>query len=462
MAFRWPRLVPLLAVLYLPFIGGGLLTDDFAHIVHLSTIESPARLIDGPDAFGFYRPVTQASLAATPGLHGNHPSQARAFNVAVHALVIAMAFIVARLVLESPFGAGLAALAFALTPKAPSIAVLWISARGELLVALFSLASIAAWIMWTRRARAWWLAAALAAYGLALLSKETATLLPVLLLLTPRSERPLGARAGAVIGFIVLALVIYAWRSQTGALTPFAGDEHYSPAISIGLWLRNAINYSGRMIAVPLGLLAILGLARCLFFRRAEASASAITRTLKRARYDDSKDLLVFAAAFIVVFLAPVLPISLRSELYLYLPVFGVCLFAGWLGSLLSSGIQSRSLAVAVAVSIVALGGYQIARARDAQHDLRFSENLVAALRRNSLLANTNGSIVLIPSDRATERALQNAIGGYLYVVLQYAFDGPPRAGAVQYSSEPPRQADVRLTCTYREADGTVVISPAP
>ena len=140
-----------------------------------------------------------------------------------------MAFIVAHLVLESPFGAGLAALAFALTPKAPSIAVLWISARGELLVALFSLASIAAWIMWTRRGRAWWLAAALAAYGLALLSKETATLLPVLLLLTKRSERPLAARTAAVTGFIVLALVIYAWRSQTGALTPFAGDEHYSP-----------------------------------------------------------------------------------------------------------------------------------------------------------------------------------------------------------------------------------------
>ena len=454
--------LPLLAGLYLPFIGGGFLTDDFAHIVHLSTIESPTRLIDGPDAFGFYRPVTQASLAATPGLHGNHPSQARAFNVAVHALVIAMAFIVARLVLGSPFGAGLAALAFALTPKAPSIAVLWISARGELLVALFSLASIAAWIMWSRRGRAWWLAAALAAYGLALLSKETATLLPALLLLTPRSERPLAARAGAVTGFIVLALVIYAWRSQTGALTPFAGDDHYSPAISVALWLRNAINYTGRMIVAPFGLLIILGLARFLSFRRAEALASASTRTLKRALYEDSKDLLVFAAAFVVIFLAPVLPISLRSELYLYLPVFGVCLFAGWLGSLISSGIQSRSLAVAVAVSIVALGGYQIARARDAQQDLRFSENLVTALRRNSLLASTNSSVVLIPSDRDTERSLQNAIGGYLYVVLQYAFDAPPRAGAVQYSNEPPRQAEVRFTCTYRDTDGTVVISPAP
>jgi hypothetical protein len=454
MASHWPRLVPLLAVLYLPFIGGGLLTDDFAHILHLSTLDSPARLIERPDTFGFYRPVTQASLAATPGLHGNHPSLARAFSVAVHALVIAMALIVARLVLPSPLDAGLAALAFALTPKAPSIAVLWISARGELLMALFSLASIAAWIMWTRRGHAWWLAAALAAYGLALLSKETATLLPVLLLLTPRSERPLATRAGAVTGFIMLALVIYAWRSQTGALTPFAGDEHYSPAISIALWLRNAINYAGRMIAVPLALLVLVGLARLTNKDRPRPSGSR--------SYLVPVELLTFAAAFVVIFLAPVLPISLRSELYVYLPVFGVCLFAGWLGSLLSSGIEPRSLAVAIAFAIAALGGYQIARARDAQQDLRFSENLVTAIRRDSLLASTNGSVVLIPSDRETERSLQSAIGGYLYVVLQYAFDGQPRAGAVQYSGEPPRQADVRLTCTYRETDGTVIISPAP
>ena len=393
-------------------------------------------------------------------------------NVALHALVIAMAFLVARLVLQSTSAAGLATLAFALTPKAPAIAVLWISARGELLMALFSLAAIAAWIVWTRTGRAWWLAAALAAYGLALLSKETATLLPLVLLLTPRSERPFAARAGAVTGFIVLALIIYAWRSQTGALTPFAGDTHYSADISLALWLRNATNYAGRMIAVPLALVMLLSLAHFSFFRRAEASAfakapadrsaSADTRTLKRALYEDSKAPLAFAGAFVVLFLAPVLPISLRSELYLYLPVFGVCLIAGWLGSLLSDGIGTRSLAVAVAVSILALGGYQIARARDIQQDLVFSDKLVKALRTSPLVANANQSVLLVPADRSTEQSLQSAIGGYLYAVLQYAFDAPPRAGAVQYSGEPATPADVRLLCAYGRSDRTVVISPAP
>jgi hypothetical protein len=467
MASRWPRLVPLLAFLYVPFIGGGLLTDDFAHVVHLSAIDSAARLIDRPDSFGFYRPVTQVSLAITPGSEGSRRAQARALNVVLHALVIAIAFVAARLVLQSDLAAGLATLAFALTPKASSIAVLWISARGELLMALSSLASIAAWIVWTRKGHTAWLIAALAAYGLALLSKETATLLPLLLLLTPRAERPFSVRAGAVAGFVVLGVAIYAWRSQTGALTPFAGDEHYSPAVSAALWLRNAINYTGRMIVGPVALVLVLGLARVV--RRAEsagalakAEASADTRTLKRALYEDSRIVLAFAAAFVVVFLAPVLPISLRSELYLYLPVFGVCLCAGWLGALLVHGIESRSLAIAVAVFVLALGGYQVARARDIQQDLRFSEKLVHALRNSTPLASASRSVLLIPSDRDTERSMQSAIGGYLYVVLQYAFKGPARAAVVQYSDEPVQQADTRLLCSYRQSDGTVVISPAP
>jgi len=449
----WPCL-PLLAGLYLPFLGGGLLTDDFAHVVRLSNIDSPGRLIDAPDAFGFYRPVTQASLALTPGLRGSQPAQGRAFNVVLHACVIALAFTVAWLVLPSPFAAGLATLAFALTPKATAIAALWISARGELLMALFSLASIAAWIMWTRRGRTWWLAAAVSAYGLALLSKETATLLPLLLLLTPRPERPFAVRASAIAGFGVIALVIYVWRSQVGALTPFAGDEHYHLVISLTLWLRNSINYAGRMIAAPLALLVLLGVARLMDKRRPMPLGSySIFIPL---------DVIAFAAAFVVVFLTPVLPIALRSELYLYLPVFGVCLFAGWLGSLLFYGIQPRSVAAAVAVYILALGAYQIARARDIHQDLLFSDKLVAALRSDSQLVIANGSVLLIPSDRTMERSLQSAIGGYFSVVLQHAFDGGPRAGAVQYSGEPTAHAGLRLLYAARQSDGAVVISSTP
>ena len=182
----------------LPFISGGLLTDDFAHVEHLTHIPTAARIVDAPDTFGFYRPVTQASIALDLAVHGPRPSRLRALNVVLHACVIGLAFWVARLVLGSPLAAGLATLAFAMTPKAHPIAVLWISARAELLMSAFSLIAVAAWIRWTRNGRVAWLLGAAGAYILALLSKETATLLPILLLFTPGSQRTRRSRAGAV------------------------------------------------------------------------------------------------------------------------------------------------------------------------------------------------------------------------------------------------------------------------
>jgi len=135
---RLPLLLPLLACLYLPFIGGGFLTDDFAHIERLGHIKGLTRLIDAPDAFQFYRPVTQSSLALDLAVHGRQAARFRALNVVLDGAVIGLAFIVARVVLTSPLAAGLATLTFALTPKADPIAGLWISARAELLMAVFS------------------------------------------------------------------------------------------------------------------------------------------------------------------------------------------------------------------------------------------------------------------------------------------------------------------------------------
>ena len=172
--------------------------------------------------------------------------------------------------------------------------------------------------------------------------------------------------------------------------------------------------------------------------------------------------LLVLPLAWVIAFLAPVLPIVARSELYLYLPVFGLCLLAGLLAQALIWNVaQRRTVAVVVAVYVVTLGAYQIVRARDIQRDLAFSEQLVAALRSNTQLLGTQSRVLLIPSDPATERSLQNAIGGYLYLLLQHAFPGStPRAGAVQYTGAPPYQADVRLLCAFRANE--VVISRTP
>jgi hypothetical protein len=460
--YRLRAAVPLLACLYLPFVSGGLLTDDFAHVLHLTQIDSAARLVDATDAFGFYRPVTQSSIALELATYGQHFAPFRALNVVLHAGVLLLAFLVARLVLESSLAAGLAALAFALTPKAHPIAVLWISARAELLMSLFSFAAVAAWIVWTRRGRSAWLAAAGLAYALALLSKETAALLPLLLLVTPRPERPLASRVAAVTGLIGLAALIFAWRAHTGALTPFAGDQHYDLMVPLTLWARNAVNYVGRMLVAPLGLIVVVAIAGVRFSRprRAGASASAShapPRRLRPALYDDMR----FSLVWVMVFLAPVLPIALRSELYLYLPVFGLCLLAGGIAEALVHRAHSRrAVAVAIGVYAIALAGYQIARARDVHRDLVFSEALVAALRDDPALASVEGEVILAPSNAETSRFLEDSIGGYLSLVLSHATGNRRLTRATVYRDTSPPSIGTRLTCEYR--DGRVQLTYLP
>ena len=456
---QWPWLLPFLACVYLPFIGGGFLTDDFAHIRHLSALDSPVRLIDRPDTFGFYRPVTQASMALDLAMHGWRPARLRAVNVGLHAGIIALALVVSRLILRSSSAAVIATLVFALTPKSPPIAVLWISARAELLMTAFTLAAVIAWIRWMRNGRPMWLIAAAVSYLLAMLSKETATLLPVLLLVTPGARRPWKARAAGVAALCGLAVAMYMWRAHVGALVPFTHDAHYDLLTPFGRWGRNARNYAGRIVVAPFALVVLVALTRAIVKRRSRADSLSRTRAAPGERradavgttVSDAATLAMFSFVWVIVFLAPVLPIVARSELYLYLPVFGVCLIAGLAVDALGRDVAHPRAVTAATVIFVGLSGvYQAARALEIHRDLAFSEKLVAALRNDADLVGRTGAVLIVPSDALTERFLRDSIGGYLTVVLNDALDSTELTGEVQYSDEPPRATGLRLISEYR------------
>jgi hypothetical protein len=317
--------------------------------------------------------------------------------------------------------------------------------------------AVAAWIRWTRNGRLVWLLGAAGACILALLSKETATLLPFLLLFTPGAQRTWRSRAGAVAALCGLAIAIYVWRAQIGALTPFSGDAHYDVITGASRWARSLQNYTGRMIAGPLALTLLFLTARFVDKRRAGRAGAAGTR----GSYSIRANLFVLPLAWVIAFLAPVLPIAARSELYLYLPVFGVCLIAGLLAQALIW--NARSGAVVVAVYVVTLGAYQVARGIAIHRELVFSEKLVEALRRSpEVTAYEGAALLVVPADVTTERFLQDAIGGYLSLVLQHALGRTRMTGTVQYRGSPTSPADLRLLCTYQPDAARVIISPAP
>lgn len=430
-------MLPLLACLYLPFIGGGLRTDDYAHLARISTLASISESIIRPDTFGFYRPTAQVSLALESSSPGWQPWRSRLVNILLHGVVIALALAVARLALVDTFAAGLAVLAFALTPNAHPAAVLWISARPELLMSVFSLTAVAAWIVWTRRGSGGWLALAGGAYALAFVSKETAALLPLLLLAAPRADRSWKARVTAVAALCVLGVAIASWRAHLGALTPFSPDPHYNMLTGPARWLRSVQNYSGRMLAAPIALVLVAFVASVISERRSG-----------RPRIPSAG----FAAAWVLIFLAPVLPIVARSELYLYLPVFGICLVAGILSAPLLR-VSSRTVTIAALTLYVALlGAYQVSRADRIAEANRFSEQFVTALANQPELVTGDGTLVIVPADPDTERLLRDSIGGYLPVVLAHALGHPRLTGEIQYD-DVPVSGKFRFICHYRNGE---------
>ena len=131
-------LVALSLALYAPFLGGYWLTDDFVHVERLERATFAAAFTT-PDAFGFYRPISRTSLFLDLKLFGEIPWIFRLNNLVLHLAVVCAAWYVATMLIGPGRAAFLATLAFVLTPKAHPVAVLWPSARAELLMALFSL-----------------------------------------------------------------------------------------------------------------------------------------------------------------------------------------------------------------------------------------------------------------------------------------------------------------------------------
>ena len=424
-------------------MSGFWLTDDFAHIERLERATFSG-VFGSPDAFGFYRPIPQLSLLIDLRLFGERPWVFRLTNLLLHLAVVSAAWLVATMVLASRRGAFLATLGFVLTPKAHPVAALWPAARAELLMALFSLLTVSFWIRWDRSGARRWLAAACAAYSLALMSKETALLLPLLLLVVPSPQKLTARRLAAASVMIVNAGALLVVRSLAGAMTLGTGDAHYGMTTPVSRWICNARNCFWRAVPSPLALLFLTGLPSLLARRPdPEPRATAIG------------PLTIIATAWLVTFILPTLPIAGRSELYLYLPGFGICLLVG---SLLARIWQeaSRTVLVCLCIYVLGAGGYLATRSRSVQRDAHFSAMLVDTLARHERIRQHSGALVLVPADSSTEELLRGSVGGYLGLVLRRTLNRSDIDGAVAYPNMPVPVDGVRLRCAF--TDGRIVI----
>ena len=352
----------------------------------------------------YFRPIFTSLFTLNYGIFGTTPLGWHLVNVLIHTGVTLLVFVVAREVTEQNWVALLTAALFAVHPThAESVA--WVSGITDPLMALLLLPAFYFYLRF-RKHGAWHLLGfALGFFFLALLSKETALALPVVVayceLFHFKSDTPLNqrlVRTAKLMGLFAIPAVIYmVMRYQAIEALLFSGKPRY-PLVPALLTVPLAtVKYLGLMF-IPWGYsyqhytdfvdspvsLAFLGPVALLI-----ALAAAIW-FLKSRR-------LTLGAVWFIVMLAPVLatlrqfePAYLLQERYLYVPSIGICLAVAlgfqWLAARDRFGNRGHIAWGAVAVLLVIVWGAILIRQNNVWDDsLSVYKNCVAVSPRSAI-----------------------------------------------------------------------------
>ena len=425
----WPLLVAALAAgVYANAVGNDFALDDVPLVREDPRVQSLARLPElvtepywGPGSTaGLYRPLTSVSYALNRALTGPGASGFHAGNVLLHALVCVLVWFTARRA-GTVYGTALAAaLLFAAHPIHTE-AVANVAGRAELLAAGLALG---AWLA-HRNGR---LVGAGVLFALAMLSKESAVLAPLLFLAddaqrrrsgerTPSLLRAGGVHAGALA--VVLAMRVAVLGGIGGAEDAIRLDNPaafaavpvrwatalwvHARALLLVLWpARLSSDYS--LDAIPLVTSpADPGLW-------AGAASVAVVVVCVAVGWRRSRPVFLGALSWLVF----VLPASnllfptgtLLGERLLYLPSWGICLLAG---HALAWAWTRRAARVAVAggttVILVALAARTLARNPDWRDNATLALHDVAVQPRSAKLHAGAGIVLQGRGEHARARA---------------------------------------------------------
>jgi tetratricopeptide (TPR) repeat protein len=403
-----------LAVLvYANSLGNGLVYDDVVVVATNEAARDPLALgtiFGTPSWFAAgsptiaYRPFTTWTFALDFAVHGLHPFGYHLVNVVLHGAVSALVVLVGvAFGLALPV-AGLAGALFAVHPVHTEV-VANVVGRAELLAAAFALLAL----LGVRRTAAGpggilGALGVVAAYGLAVLSKEHAialvVILPLAQLLADRSGRAVGRRLGAarlVLYAGLVAVTVGYLVLRTRALGGVVGAEH-----AVQFWMNPAASAPAELrVMTALHVLALacwrlvmpFRLAADYSFREIPVAASVMDpgviaggvvavalAGLAVALWRRSRPGLIWLALALLswgIVSNLVLPIgTIFGERLLYLPSVGFCLLAAM--ALVRPVHEPRPALVAVAaLALVAWGVRTVVRNAVWRTDLAFAEQLV-------------------------------------------------------------------------------------
>ena len=371
-------------LVYANALGGQFVFDDTRQIVNNPQLHSWSNVLSGfaGDVWAFqratpagdvpppyYRPLFTAYLTFGYQLFGLWEPGWHLLSLLAHVAATVLFFRLARLLCDDPRVAALAALIFAVHP-AHAESVAWATGIPDTLAALFYLPALIWYVRYRRGGGRRLLGLSAGAFALALLCKETAVVLPLLVatweLLSHEGPAPaarLRASAARVAPFLAVAAAYLVarfavlgrlgWQHPTMAGVSDAQLLASVPQVLAG-YLRHLVapfdlsliydaplarGFADARFLVPAAILA--GLAVALW---------ALRRRLSRAHW--------FALALLFAPLLPVLNLSvfhqeyLIQDRYLYLPSAGFCLLA----AVLLARLGRTRATVAAVMLLVTLG----------------------------------------------------------------------------------------------------------
>jgi len=322
-----------------------------------------------------YRPVVSLTYLVDHGLWGLKPFGYHLTNLLLHAALGAMVFLYLRSIVPGGLVAPAASLAYVVHPVLTEV-VNVAGFREDSLCALFMFLSL---LLYNRASRA---AVSPAAYALALVSflialfaKETALILPALLVLQDLALRR-GAgvwkkRVGLYAGFVAAAVLYGIVRfgvvkNPDELLVPYAAGSFGNTLLTMP-WV--VMRYL-RILLFPMHLnirydfLSIASAADVRFVLSAIAILALLAIAVWRFR---RSPLVAFAILWFFITLGPVsnlVPIgNLMTERFLTLPLLGFCLLLG--GAMETAAVRRGLMpgaVVAMALVLVCYGAFTVAR----------------------------------------------------------------------------------------------------
>lgn len=389
--------------------------DDQVSIVENKNIQSFANAgkVFQAAFFGdrsYYRPLVSLSFMAEYSLFGLKPAFYYLTNILLHCANTLMVFFLASYFLRDRSRPLMVALLFAIHPVHWE-AVSNIPGRSIILSAFFYLGSLSAFFSYKEKKNVFFLALSVIWFALALLCKESAVMLPVVIglylwLFEPRRE---GRKPGPFIALVPFLLVIalYAVIRQTLGITEiFRWQTPETLALGFLTFLRGVITYL-RLFFFPVDLhfdraqqvfvsfldiellwtmVFYLGLSICIWSQRKKM-----------------KPLMVFMIAWFALELFPVAQILSAvgvqpgsislAEHFLYLPSISMFVMIVCAGQWICDRITSRKILAPSIVRVLVFGIFAALFLTTVQNNI-YATSELAMLRRSLDLQPHNNRLL--------------------------------------------------------------------